>query len=366
MNVDDNTNINANVNNNINGIHVTTNYNNTVLCLRNRIPITRLRADMIDLEDFKRRCLLSAVVISDAKLLMNASTLTDNTDGPVVILSLNARDFLAMYLFAFYDFETSLKECSLNLVNHLHDSDVTAPYFWPQLLLLLKIYETAYLEWKPHDHASMLTDMCRMYWEYELVFKLNEHKMTPEERDYYAAETQLRQKKLLHMMRNIDDMRTFAAFETPVVFEEAVVTKIKSTLRRAFWDLIISDISQTPAQLTRLLSVFTDIRNKLVSILKEGHDMLEEYDDIMDAAFISQLHTTSATSQDTFWTRRCDFLISILTRLDSIHMVVVHYKWWNDLCASREGHEKCVLCLAYFVDHLDGLVAIVDALRVQK
>jgi hypothetical protein len=334
----------------------------TVMRLRSSIPITSLRAGIIDFEDFKRRCLLSAAVISDAKLLMDT---TINTVNPTVSICLNARDLLAVYLFAFYDFDDSLKKCSLEVIDHLHDYNISTPLFWSQLLLLLKAYEATYLEWKPRDRISMLTDMCKMYWEYELVFKLNEPKMTLDERTHYATETSARQTKLLQMMHNIDDMRTFAAFETPVVFKEVAVNKIKNTLKRAFWDLIISDISQSPAQLTRLLSVFADIRSKLVSILKEGHDILEEFDDVMDPSFISQLHTTPATSQDTFWTSRCDFLISILTRLDSIKMFNVHYKWWSDLSKSREGHGKCVLCLAYFMDHLDGFVAIIDELKIK-
>ena len=317
---------------------------------RNLIPIEEIRRGALDVEAFKRRYMLNKAIVEEARRMLDAL-------GGV---NINARDLMAAYLFAYYGFEDSLQECTLALLEQLHDG---AGAFLPELRRRLLAYEEKYVAWKPQDRASLLHDMCRLYWEYELVFKLNEPHMTPEEKATYYEETTRRQTKLLKAMRGIDDMRMFAEFPAPVVFQEAVVEKIKTTLKKAFWNLIREDIAQRPANITRLLSVFVDIRQNLVQIAGEGHRMLEEFDDIMDPGFIAQIHTASGGSQEEFWTSRCGFLIDILARLDSPHMDGVHRTWWKELCESRSGYDKCVHCLAYFVDHLEGLVTLVQRVR---
>jgi len=332
--------------------------------LRSHIPIERIRAGSVDLEVFKSKCLMSRPVIQDAAYIVAA--ISERNGG--VAFTIGPKDFLVAYLFAFYGFEDSLEDCARALVDHVHATDALAydsqdPWYWTKLGLLTKTYEAAYLEWKPRDRSALLIDMCRLYWEYELVLKLNEPRMTPEELAHYTAETTSRQQRLLAAMRGIDDMRTFSEFEAPVVFEASVVAKIKNTLKRAFWDMVIDDISKTPADITRLLSVFTDARGKLAAIVGPNHRFMEDFDDLMDVRFVAQLHTTPATSHEAFWTSRCDFLIGVLASLDSVHMGAVHRKWWEDLSQSREGHVKCVYCLAYFMDHLEGLLELVQAVR---
>lgn len=323
-----------------------------VLNLRHRISVDALRSNSMSLEVFKRQCLLLKANVDDAKIL-------------VAQASINGRDFMVIYLFAFFGFDDSLKDGAMALVNHVHDAPIDTD-FLPTLSQLLAEYEVAYLEWKTTDQASLLQDMCRLYWEYELVFKLNEPRMTPEERVTYAEETQARQKRLVDAMKSIDDMRAFSAFTPPIVFEASVVAKIKSTLKRAFWDMVAEDVAEAPPKIDRLLSVFVDIRDKLVTILGARHAIIDDFDDVMDPGFIAQLHTIAATGQAIFWTSRCDLLIDVLARLDSPHMDTVHRKWWADLCDSRDGHTKCIYCLSYFVDHLEKLVDLVEAVREQR
>lgn len=330
-----------------------TTWETAVLNLRHRISVDALRSNSLSLEVFKRQCLLLKANIDDAKTILAQTP-----------ASLNGRDFLVIYLFAFFGFEDALKDGATALVDHVHDAHVDAA-FLPTLSRLLAEHQTAYLEWKATDQASLLQDMCRLYWEYELVFKLNEQHMTPEERVLYVDETKKRQKRLVDAMKSIDDMRAFSAFTPPTVFEASVVAKIQSTLKRAFWDLVAEDIAEEPPGIERLLSVFVDIREKLVMILGPGHRILDDFDDTMDPGFIAQLHTIAATGQATFWTSRCDFLIDVLAQLDSPHMEAVHRKWWTDLHESREGHAKCIYCLSYFVDHLEKLTDLVAAVRAR-
>ena len=311
-------------------------FDDIIFEIRRTVSISALRAGTMNLATFKRTLLLQNPVIQLFKHFMQE--LAVKCEG--VAFRMNARDLLVSYLFAFYDFDDEMKECSLRMIDHLHtgDRDAVSPRpstvhmpspFVTRLGILVKDYEVAYTTWKPADKAVLLEEMCRLYWEYELVFRLNEANMTTEEVAMYAAQKDARQRTLINAMKSIDDLKAFSSFAPPVVFESSTVDQIRRTLALAFWDMVRDDIRQSPPIMDRVFSVFSDIRKHLLTIVKnDTHRIIDEFDDILDPGFVSQLYSSGTLGND-FWIQRCNFLIRTLGSLDSAHMETVPADWWK-------------------------------------
>jgi len=351
-----------------NGIRLS--FDEIVRAIRVTIPISKLRNGSLPLGKMKREKLMNRDVIQLFRNLLQE--LAVKCDG--VAFRMNARDLLVAYLFAYYDFDDTMKNVALELINFLHDGDMDAVSprplargspqpFVTRLGVLIKAYEVAYLTWKPIDKAELMEEMCRLYWEYELVFRLNEANMTSEEVSGFRAQKESRQQSLINAMQSIDDLKAFSSFAPPVVFESSTVEQIKRTLALAFWNLVREDIQQQPPIMDRIFSVFGDIRQHLVYICSENSRIIEEFDDIMDPQFVAQIYQDRSAE---FWTSRCSFLIRTLGALDSQHMEAVHTDWWKAVRDSAaDDHagtiNACIHCLSYFMDHIEKLHEIVKA-----
>jgi hypothetical protein len=132
--------------------------------------------------------------------------------------------------------------------------------------------------------------------------------------------------------------------------------------------MVRDDIRQSPPIMDRVFSVFGDIRKHLLTIVRDDtHRIIDDFDDLLDPNFVSQLYGAGGIGKE-FWIDRCTFLISLLGRLDSPHMETVHADWWKGVREAKavddEGAiDACMHCLAYFMDHLEGLVLLVEAVR---
>lgn len=342
-----------------------------VSSLRRVIPVRKLRSNELVFERFKQTILLRRSIIQTVQLLLER----------LQSCKLSARDILAAYMFVFYEsdfltdissseLEQGLSACALQVVNHVHDGDLEDPGFTNRILLYIKAYEIAYLNWKPINKAAVLEEMCRLYWEYELVFHLNRPNMTTDELQVYSTQKDSRQHLLLKAMKNIDGLRAFSSFAPPVVFESATVDQIKRTLARAFWDMVRDDIDQDPPAMDRVFSVFKDIREKLVCILRsDDNEIVADYDDLLDPGFVAQVYAGTSDHVQ-FWMQRCDLLIRILVQLDSIVMQGVHEEWWRNVReraiashAFSDVIDACVSCLAYFMSHIEDLLELVQKTR---
>ena len=65
--------------------------------------------------------------------------------------------------------------------------------------------------------------------------------------------------------------------------------QITATLKRAFWDMLHSELKSTPPQYTRLLSVLTETRDTLCSFIPNRPDIHKEMHENIDIELVKTM-----------------------------------------------------------------------------
>ena len=65
--------------------------------------------------------------------------------------------------------------------------------------------------------------------------------------------------------------------------------QIEETMKKAFWDLIKSDLKNDPQQFDHLVILIQEIRDKFKSFTPNRNDIATELDDVLDDSFLKHL-----------------------------------------------------------------------------
>ena len=344
----------------------------------------RIENDGMSFEDFKTAELMDDVVVRCYTDLLTACDHEFDITG---------KDLLMTYLFAYYDFATTggdgkesgdgdsdnsnddlgdlgdrLKVVSLDILRRLHacaPTDIDR-VFRDALTERLVEYQTLYVPWKARDKLQVLRQMTQNYWEYELIYRLNDGHFTPEERDAFVRKKNERQRFLLKRMETMDNLEYFYGY-VPVVMDDTVVKNIHATLKRAYWD----DLKQNMRQdFDKLVGVLRELKANISALIPVSKSILRQhFDEGLDLEFIGQLHANGAIDTG-FWTRKCEFLASVLKDIDSpahdedhdslLQTLMDNVRGTND---DGEKFEACVDYLAIVMERVSEIAAFKDAFR---
>lgn len=65
--------------------------------------------------------------------------------------------------------------------------------------------------------------------------------------------------------------------------------QIEKTMKKAFWDLIKSDLNSKPQQFDHLVILIQEIREKIKSFTPNRNDLAKELDEVLDDSFLKHL-----------------------------------------------------------------------------
>jgi hypothetical protein len=321
-----------------------------------------LENKQFDLENFKTQFLLNKQVISSYQDIINKCEKEGN-----VIITIKSRDLLMTYLFAFFEFADIMKDISKEIIYSIRDIDkykepTSSLYKIKFIDLSKKIckYEIAYIEWKKEDVKLLLQEMTQLYWEFELIFKLNEQNFTQIEKDSFIRKKDRKQRTLLKRMMEIDELDYFYSY-VPVVLDQDIVKSVHMTLKKAFWD----DIKENFPNIDKLLKVFDEMKKNINFLVPKTPEILINLDEVFDIEYIKQLHDLNSTDEQ-YWFRKCEYLKNLLNEIDSEALEDIHNKYWSSFANNindnnveiKDKYNLCIDFFEYFMERTNELIEI--------
>lgn len=125
----------------------------------------------------------------------------------------------------------TLSSLAANVINAIHTGDTTNMTI---IISAIDAYAEAYTIQKELSHIALIQEMCRIYWEYERVLRLNEIHMTPCEHALSQTQRAMRQSALLKTLRSVDDLAIFENFPPPDIFDAESITHIRNIIKVAY------------------------------------------------------------------------------------------------------------------------------------
>lgn len=242
------------------------------------------------------------------------------------LYSLRVRDLLVAYLLVFYEIDTSdtfeeVKRVSDAFLTCLHTAPLDT-HFYTQVYTHIHQYERVYIPWKMDDCEKVLETLTRMYWEYEINWRLYASYLASEEKERLLEEKNTRQAECISTMEKIDKLCYFHQFQ-PVYVDSSTSRLLQDILRTAFWDRVKESLLEDPPQFASLFSIFQEIQDHIQAMTKSRPDILTIYQEVMDVEFMKQIqeHGYIETS---FWVHRIEYLVDVLIQLDSAEREPFH------------------------------------------
>ena len=84
--------------------------------------------------------------------------------------------------------------------------------------------------------------------------------------------------------------------------------QIQETMKRAFWDLIKSDLNAEPQRFDHLIVLIVEIRDRLINLTPNRIDFTNELNEYLDEAFLKHLFNEKSLNPEHFF-RLIQFLI---------------------------------------------------------
>lgn len=319
------------------------------------IILSRLEGDTYTLEDFKSEVLMNRSIITSFQNIIDKCQQQTNEK-----ITINARDLLSIYLFKFFSFSDVLKEVSSDVIFSIQDlmvkdNDDAIRSLVPHIVT----YQQKYLVWKAEDVKEVLQGLTEIFWEFELIYRLNENVFTESEKQDFIEKKDEKQKQILERMKTMDNLEYFYSY-IPVVFDEQMVNVVHSTIRKAFWDSIKAEFPD----ITKLLVVIEEMKGYIRFLVPRQTSILENLDETFDIPYMKQLADLNATDTD-YWYRKCHYLYTLMKELDSERMDTTHEEQWvvfeNKFNGETDVLMKQGLCVGYFefiIERLHQLVQI--------
>lgn len=85
--------------------------------------------------------------------------------------------------------------------------------------------------------------------------------------------------------------------------------QIEDTMKKAFWDLIRSDLSKDPQNFDHLVKLISEIRERMKMFTPRRTDIHTEFDEVLDDTFLKHLFTENSLDPNHFF-RLIQFLIT--------------------------------------------------------
>ena len=77
--------------------------------------------------------------------------------------------------------------------------------------------------------------------------------------------------------------------------------QIEKTMKRAFWDLIKSDLNTDPQRFDHLVILIQEIREQIKSFTPNRHDFISELDEVLDDSFLKHLFIEKSLDSSHFF-----------------------------------------------------------------
>ena len=319
-----------------------------------RLILSRLEEKNYPFEDFKSEVLMNRSTIRTFKHIIEMCKQQTNEK-----ITINARDLLSIYLFKFFGFSDMLKEVSSNVIYNIQeigegDDDVTILSLVPHVLT----YQHMYLEWKSEDAKEVLQGLTQLFWEFELIYHLNENVFNESEKQEFIEKKNEKQKQILDRMKTMDNLRYFYSY-VPIVFDEQMVNAVHSTIKKAFWDSIKAEFPD----ITKLLVVIEEMKGYIRYLVPRQTSILVNLEETFDISYMEQLANLNAMDTD-YWYRKCQYLYALLKELDSVRMDTNHDEQWfafnNKFNVDADVLVKQGLCIEYFEFIIERLYQLVQ------
>lgn len=316
--------------------------------------LTRLEEENYPFEDFKSEVLMNRSIIESFQNIINKCKQQTNEK-----ITINARDLLSIYLFKFFGFSDVLEEVSSDVIYNIQDmmgrnDDDSIRMFVPHILA----YQQKYLEWKSEDVNEVLQGLTQLFWEFELIYHLNEHVFSESEKQEFIEKKNEKQQQIVDRMKMMDNLEYFYSY-VPIVFDEQMVNVVHSTIKKAFWDSIKAEFPD----ITKLLVVIDEMKGYIIFLVPRQTSILENLEETFDIPYMKQLSDINAMDTD-YWYRKCQYLYALVKELDSVSMDTNHDEQWfafDNKFNDADALMKQGLCVEYFefiVERLYQLVQI--------
>lgn len=264
------------------------------------------------------------------------------------IQNIKTRDVLMAYGFVYYDLSEDVKPIAQTLIQTFHVEPLESTYR-SKLYQALHHYERCYVPWKIDDRTQLLEHLAHMYWEYEINFRLYESKLCDSEKTFFKEEKKKKQKECLDWMNKIDHLSYFHQYQ-PIFVDSQASEVLLQTLRKAFWDRLITDLKNIPPIYDGLVAIFQENKEHLQHIGRFHSSIQTEADELLDIEFLQQRLQDPSLSLD-FWKPRILACLDWLIQLDSFEREASHRLKLKDI-QENPSLENYMNGLAYFTTRL--------------
>lgn len=194
---------------------------------------------------------------------------------------------------------------------------VITPYVIAQLSKCLKQYKTEFESWKFRDKQYLIHMLTCSYYQLITVIKDEEelgYDLTSEAKKkahkIYINICKERKKDLFNKVAGLNGLPYLQNFDpSGSTLDISVKQQIRDTAQAAFWDIFHQQLSSEPPKYEMLLTLLTDLRDRLCNFIPNRPDIHKEIYESIDIDLITNMVTNNAFD-DASLKKICIYIIS--------------------------------------------------------
>jgi hypothetical protein len=187
---------------------------------------------------------------------------------------------------------------------------------------LLILYKKRFDIWKRKDHKQFIHELTVTYYELEIT--INEIKQKAAGKEIERGEDQdtkllmeyfsERQEDIINKIIYLGGQDYFNNYKhETIILDESIQRQIKDTLHTAFWDILQTELDETPPKYDKLISLLIELRDTFCDFVPNRKDIHEEIHENIDIDLIKNMVKNDAFDDENLY-KLAVYIISLIKR----------------------------------------------------
>jgi hypothetical protein len=189
---------------------------------------------------------------------------------------------------------------------------------------LLILYKKRFDIWKRKDHKQFVHELTVTYYELEITINEIQEKAAEKETETEGGEdsdTKLlieyfleRQEDIVNKLIYLGGQDYFHNYKhEEIMLDEGFRRYIKDTLHTAFWDILQTELDETPPKYDKVIMLLTELRDTFCDFVPNRKDVQQEIHENIDIELIKNMVNNDAFDDENLY-KLTVYIISLIKR----------------------------------------------------